>query len=90
MGRLILILLAVLAAPSLVWFAWRWLRRSKASPDAAAPMERWQDAPWMWLILIGLAGCVAAVLAFGITEQQDCKPVPTRVIDGRLVPAHCE
>lgn len=94
MGRLIVILLALLALPTLAWFAWQWLRRPAAAPAdaAAAPaaLPRWQDAPWMWLVLIGLAFCVVAVLAFGITEQRDCKPVPTQVIDGKLVPAHCE
>ena len=91
MGRLILILVALLAAPAVAWFAWRWLRRPKAMPDAPPPTpERWQDAPWMWLILIGLAICVVAVFGFGITEQRDCDPIPTQVIDGKLVPAHCE
>ena len=91
MGRLILILLLLLAAPALVWFAWRWLRRPKPMADALPPTpERWQDAPWMWLILIGLAICILAVFGFGITEQGDCEPVPTQVIDGKLVPAHCK
>jgi hypothetical protein len=89
MARLILILLALFAAPALVWFAGRWLlhRNSTAQPAEA---ERWQDAPWMWLVLIGLAICVVAVFAFGILEPRDCQPVPTQMIDGKLVPAHCE
>lgn len=89
MGRLILILLALFAAPAALWFAWRWLKRPKPVPEATPP-ERWQDAPWMWLILIGMVACVAAVLAFGVLEKRDCHPVPTQVIDGKLVPAHCE
>lgn len=89
MGRLILILLALFAAPAVVWFAWRWLKQRKPAPEAT-PAERWQDAPWMWLILIGTVACVAAVLAFGVLEKRDCHPVPTQVIDGKLVPAHCE
>jgi len=88
MGRLILILLAVFAAPALLWFSWRWLQRRKPEPDATP--ERWQDAPWMWLILIGLVLSVASVLGFGVWEQRDCHPVPTQVIDGKLQPAHCE
>jgi nicotinamide riboside transporter PnuC len=89
MGRLILILLAVFAAPALVWFAWRWLQRPKKESEALPPL-RWQDAPWMWLILIGLVLSVATVLGFGIWEQSDCDPVPTQMIDGKLVPAHCD
>ena len=89
MGRLILILLAVFAAPALAWFAWHWLPRPKKDGEPAPPL-RWQDAPWMWLILIGLALSVATVLGFGIWEQGDCQPVPTQMIDGKLVPAHCD
>jgi TRAP-type C4-dicarboxylate transport system permease small subunit len=89
MGRLILILLAVFAAPAVAWFAWRWLQRPAKQAEPAPPL-RWQDAPWMWLVLIGLALSVAAVLGFGVWEQRDCQPVPTQVIDGKLVPAHCD
>ena len=89
MGRLILILLAVFAAPALAWFAWRWLQRPNNGTEPA-PVLRWQEAPWMWLILIGLVLSVATVLGFGIWEQRDCHPVPTQVIDGELVPAHCD
>ncbi len=89
MGRLVLILLILFAAPALIWFAGRWLRRPRPQADAPLPPERWQDAPWMWLILIGLAICVVAVFGFGITEKRDCDPVPTQMIDGKLVPAHC-
>ena len=90
MARLVLILLALLALPALAWFAWQWLRRPKPVAEAPATPLRWQDAPWMWLILIGMAICVVAVFGFGITETRDCHPVPTQVIDGKLVPAHCE
>lgn len=91
MGRLILILAALFLAPTLLWFGWRWLNRRKPESEATAvEPERWQDAPWMWLVLGGLVLSVIAVLAFGILEQRDCRPVPTQVIDGKLVPAHCE
>ena len=89
MGRLILILLAVFAAPAVAWFAWRWLQRPNKQAEPTPPL-RWQDAPWMWLVLIGLVLSVAAVLGFGVWEQRDCNPVPTQVIDGKLVPAHCD
>jgi len=87
MGRVLLILLALFAAPTAAWFAWRWLKRPSQQADAAL---RWQDAPWMWLILGGLVISVAAVLVYGVSEKQDCHPVATQWVDGKLVPAHCE
>ncbi|MGE0151285.1 MAG: hypothetical protein AB7R90_01615 [Reyranellaceae bacterium] len=103
MGRVILILLALFAAPTAAWFAWRWLQQQRRrppepsaesppdpSPSDPPPAERWQDAPWTWLILAGLALAIAAVLGYGIFEPRDCTPVPTQMIDGKLVPAHCE
>jgi hypothetical protein len=89
MGRLVLILLALFAAPALAWFAGRWLLQRNSNP-AAGEAARWQDAPWMWLVLAGLFICLVAVFAFGILEPRDCHPVPTQMIDGKLIPAHCE
>ncbi len=91
MGRVVLLLIILFAAPMAVWFGWRWWRRRDGAGAVAAPppAERWQDAPWTWLVGIGLVLAVAAVLAFGVLDERDCDPVPTQMIDGKLVPAHC-
>ena len=89
MGRLVVLLLAVFAAPILAWFLWLWIRRcGEAQANVAA--QRWQDAPWAWLLSVGLVLAVAVVLAFGVLEDRDCMPVPAQVIDGKLVPARCK
>mgnify|MGYP001380021069 CR=1 FL=1 len=92
MGRLLLLLFVLATAPTAIWFAVRWVRRLRRSPGEEAPaiFENWQEAPWTWLILIGMVLAVLGVLAFGIIDQGDCIPVPTQMIDGRLVPAHCK
>ncbi|MGE0657894.1 MAG: hypothetical protein AB7F36_04890 [Reyranellaceae bacterium] len=93
MGRVVLLLLILFAAPMAVWFGWRWWRRRGQADVAdlapATTAERWQDAPWTWLVGIGLALAVVAVLGFGVLDERDCDPLPTQIIDGKLVPAHC-
>lgn len=100
MGRLVLIIMIAFALPPACWFAWRWLqaRRERAAVEAAAPpipgeALRWQEAPWLWLIVTGLALSLAAVIGFSaLTDYGDdnCQPVPAQTVDGRLVPAHCK
>lgn len=94
MGRLIVLLLVLFVMPMAVWFGvrlWR-ARRSIAGQTLEAPVaqEALREAPWTWLVAIGLVLAVIAVLAFGVLDQRDCMPVPTQMIDGELVPAHCK
>lgn len=94
MGRLIVLLLVLFAAPMAVWFGvrlWR-ARKNIAGQTLESPQaqEALREAPWTWLVTIGLVLAVIAVLAFGILDQRDCMPVPTQMIDGKLVPAHCK
>lgn len=95
--RLILIGAAVFLIPFVVWAGLQYVRARNpggqtVAPVPPLPLVDWRKAPWQTLILIGMALAVVFIAALLITDgtpSADCDWVPSRVVDGKLEPAHC-
>lgn len=97
MIRLILIGAVVFLVPFAWWAGWQYLRRRNRGGQSVVPLPLpplidWRHAPWQTLILIGVALAVVVIAVLLITDGTDsanCDWIPSRVVDGKLVPAHC-
>lgn len=91
--RLILQYLLPLLLPTLAYLAWmRHARRRATERGEDAATVNWRDAPWPWLVLMGLIVLLAAfaLLADFKGEGLGGNYVPPRMEDGRVVPGHVE
>lgn len=52
------------------------------------PQPQWEDGPWFWLVMGGLALTLAAFVALGFTGgyAPDTNYVPSRIENGKVVP----
>ena len=52
------------------------------------PQPQWEDGPWFWLVVGGLALTLAAFVALGFTGgyEPDTNYVPSRIENGKVVP----
>lgn len=82
--------------PFLVPFAgygvWLAFARQAAIRRAAGTLPRWQDAPWTWLTVTGVAFVVIALFGLGLLGDRSTEGtyVPPHVVDGEVVPGHVE
>ena len=94
MIRLVLIGAVAFVVPILSWAGWQyWRRRAIRAPAEARQLVDWRAAPWQTLILIGALLAVVLVgllLATGWDGSGDCHWVASQIVDGKLVPAHCQ
>ena len=88
MLRILLTVLLPLAAPFLVYMAWVWLVRHKVS--AGFLTVDWREAPWPWLLALGLCWALAALAYLYVTTGYPAgtKLAPPALIDGVVVPSH--
>lgn len=88
MLRVLLTVLLPLAAPFLIYLAWLWLVRRR--PAAGMLTVDWREAPWPWLLALGLV-CGLAGLAYlylSTGHPAGTKLAPPRAVDGVVVPSH--
>lgn len=59
---------------------------------ALAKGIRWQDAPWVWLAIIGLSLTIISLVATALLSGEDPTGVyvPPRVEGGKIVPGHVQ
>lgn len=72
--------------PFLAYGGWLLIARRRARGHENDP--GWRDAPLLWLTSVGLvlvlAGFIAAAVFDG--DDNDCQYVPSRIVDGQIVP----
>ena len=90
MWRIALELLVPILLPTAVYFAWLTHEQRRVERLGRGEPPRWQDAPWLWLAVTGMALTMVVALAlaqFG-GERAGSGYVPPAVIDGQIVPGH--
>lgn len=91
--RILIQYLLPLLLPTLAYLVWmRQARRRAMERGEAADAITWRDAPWPWLVLLGLIVLLGAfaLLADFKGEGLGGQYVPPRLEDGRVVPGHVE
>jgi hypothetical protein len=92
MGRILLEFLLPLLLPTVLYLLWVRAERSRIERLGRGEPPRWQDAPFLWLALMGvvLAGAVLVALHFAGGSGIEGVYVPPRLIDGQVVPGHVD
>jgi hypothetical protein len=60
--RIVLAILALVLMPTVAFFVWAWMIKIVREQQLAGTLPRWQELPWTWLMITGLALAIAAVL----------------------------
>ncbi|MGF1609027.1 MAG: DUF6111 family protein [Kiloniellales bacterium] len=76
--------------PFVVYGAYLALARRKARLAGEGNLPRWQEGPWLWIILSGVVLMVAVLLAVRLSSGVDpgTKLISPRMIDGEIEPSH--
>src|SRR3546814_16029592 len=82
MLRVLVTILLPLAAPFLIYLAWLWLVRRQAS--AGVLTVDWREAPWPWLVALGLACAPAGLLYLYLSPGHPAgtNPEPPPLVGG--------
>ncbi len=90
MTRILLTYVLPLVLPAALYFVWLWSARARAQPGGAQarPAAWWEEAPWPWLALAGVALMAATLFALALTSGSPPGKVynPPHVENGRIVP----
>ncbi len=67
-----------------VWFSWR-VRKAKME-DASAP--NWQELPWAWLSMSGIALCAATLIFLAVLAPEGTESIgqAPRLEGGKIIP----
>lgn len=88
--RILVTYVLPLVLPAALYFLWLWSARSRARAGAgeAKPAAWWEEAPWHWLALAGVALLAATLFALALTSGAPPGKVytPPHVEDGQVVP----
>jgi hypothetical protein len=68
--RAALILVASLAGPVLLFFAWAWASAIKRERKLKGTLPAWQDLPWTNLLIIGVLLGIAGMLALFVSHDR--------------------
>jgi len=87
MTRVVLEILLPFLLPFAAYFGFAFVANR-----ALAKGIRWQDAPWVWLAIIGLSLTVVSFVVMALLGGEDPTKVyvPPRVEGGKIVPGHVE
>jgi hypothetical protein len=92
MGRIAVQFVLPIVLPTVLYLLWLAAERRRIERVGVGDKPHWQDAPWIWLVALGVlfAGLISVASAvFGGAEVKGTY-VPPRVIDGNIVPGHVE
>ena len=92
MIRVLLELVVPLLLPTAAYAGWLAFDRRRVAELGAGAPRIWADAPWPWLIGLGLLLVGAITLALAFTEGEDIRGVhvPPRLEGGKVVPGHVD
>ena len=88
MLRVLLTVLLPLAAPFLIYLGWIWLVRRRVV--AGELTVDWREAPWPWMLLIGVCWAVAGLIYLNVSQGHPAgtRLQPPALVDGVVVPSH--
>jgi hypothetical protein len=70
MLRIILLLLVLVSAPTGAFFLWAWGVKIKQERKLAGTLPEWQELPFTWLAIAGLAFTIVGFLVMFFTQNQ--------------------
>lgn len=68
--RVVLMVIALVAAPTVAFFLWAWAVKIKQERKLAGTLPAWQDLPITWLAIVGLGFAIAGFLWMFFTQSQ--------------------
>lgn len=89
MLRVLLTVVLPLALPLLVYAGYLAMLRRRAQLTGETRLPRWQEGPWPWLILAGVALLAAVFVAYRLSTgvPPGTKLEAPRLIDGKVAPS---
>ncbi len=92
MSRILVQVVFPILLPALLYALWLTAERRRLEAAGHGGKTRWAEAPWLWLLALGLffAGIIAVALSLFGGESVEGVYVPPQVQDGRIVPGHVE
>lgn len=70
MARIVLIVLALVTAPTVAFFLWEWAVKIKEQRRLSGTLPEWQDLPMTWLGIVGLMCAIAGFVVMFFTQNQ--------------------
>jgi hypothetical protein len=88
-ARILFQIVFPIVLPALIYALWMTAERRKAEA-AATEKRQWSDAPWLYLLMLGLffAAVIGAATAYLGGEPASGVYVPPELRDGQVVPGH--
>ena len=90
MLRVLLTIVLPIALPLLLYIGYVNLTRRRAQAAGEEGLPRWQEGPWPWFVLAGVALMFSILVAVQLTTgvPPGTKLESPRLIDGEIVPSH--
>jgi hypothetical protein len=70
MLRVLVLVLALVLAPTGAFFLWAWGVKIKEQRKLAGTLPAWQDLPLTWLAIVGLLCAIAGFIVMFFTQNQ--------------------
>lgn len=92
MGRIFLEFILPLLLPTALYLLWVRAEQRRIERLGRGEAPRWQDAPFLWLALMGVVLALAVLVALHYAGGSGIEGVyvPPRLIDGQVVPGHVD
>ena len=76
--------------PFIVYGAYLAMLRRQARLAGEGDMPRWQEGPWLWVMLSGVVLMIAVLVTIRLMSgvEPGTKLAPPRMIDGHIEPSH--
>jgi hypothetical protein len=68
--RVVLLVLALVLAPTVAFFLWAWAVKIKEQRKISGTLPEWQDLPVTWLAIVGLLCAIAGFIVMFFTQDQ--------------------
>jgi hypothetical protein len=93
MGRILAQIVLPILLPTILYGLWLVGQRRRMAAAGAGKLPVWVEAPWIWLLGLGVAFAVLVTVALSVLGgggNVEGVYVPPQVKDGEMVPGHME
>ena len=93
MGRILVQIVFPILLPSLLYALWMAAERRRVALAGTGRKPLWAEAPWVWLLALGVLFAAALLLGFSVLGgggSPEGTYIPPHTEDGRVIPGHVE
>lgn len=92
MARIVFEFVLPILLPTILYGLWLVAMRRRAEAAGSDKQPLWVEAPWIWLLALGVAFAALITLALALFDggPADGVYVAPRIKDGQVVPGHVE